>query len=187
MHLQTILDSTPTIVFLSIAVASFLFVCGNFLLGHDADGTTGLDHDISGSAHDYSTVSLFSTKVLAIFGLAFGAGGSIASISGLNILWATLIGLVSGATLGLVAYLALKLLYQQQVNSLVTDSSLVGCFGHVVTRIPSDGCGEVTFISQGQSITQLAASVDHVELKVGTRIKIVSVGGNALQVEAAKS
>ena len=184
MHLQSVLESTPTVVFLSIAVCSFVFVCGSFLLGHDQDGDSGHDHDLGGGAHEYSTVSLFSSKVLAIFGLAFGAGGSIACIYGLNILWSTLIALVSGAVLGLIAYLALELLYKQQVNSLVTDASLVGCLGHVVTKIPADGCGEVSFISQGQSMTQLAASVHHVELKAGTRVKIVSVGGNALQVEA---
>lgn len=178
-----ILDSTPMIVFLSIAIASFVFVCGSFLLGHDHDGE--VDHDSGGADHDLSTLSLFSSKVLAIFSLAFGAGGSIASIYGLNVLWATLIGLVCGAVLGLTAYLALKLLYLQQVNSMVSDSSLLGCIGHVVTRIPEHGCGEVTFISQGQSLTQLAASAHHVELKAGTRVKIVSVGGNALQVETA--
>jgi membrane protein implicated in regulation of membrane protease activity len=176
--LHAILESTPTVVFLTIALCAFVFLCGTYLLGHDH---TEVSHGVD---HGHDSPGFFSPRVISIFCLAFGAGGAAASILGWSVLWATYVAFAAGLLLGLTAYSLLNLLYKQQANSLVTNAKLVGCLGQVVTRIPPNGCGEVTFIAAGQSMTQLASSAHHVELSVGKRVKILTVSGSALLVEA---
>ena len=184
--LKILLQSTQGMVFAIIALVSFVFiVLGSLFGGHDHDGDAGHDHeagDHDDGAHGFSTVSFFSPKVLSIFFLAFGAGGSIATAYGRGPAASSGIGLACGVVVGFVALHAMRLLYNQQANSLITNQDLEGKVGQVVTRIPHDGIGEVTFVVSGQSMTRLARS-NGVEVVNGKRVKILSVSGDALLVE----
>ncbi|MDO8482650.1 MAG: NfeD family protein [bacterium] len=184
--LEILLQSPQGMVFCIIALVSFVFIIlGSFGGGHD-HGEVGHDHvagDHDGSAHEFTTVSFFSIKVLSIFFLAFGAGGIIATAYGRGPAASTGIGLVCGVIVGFIALYAMRALYSQQANSLVTNQDIEGKVGQVVTRIPYDGIGEVSFLAAGQLVTRLARSKDRTELTNGKRVKIVSVSGDALLVE----
>ena len=193
--LHSVLQSTQTMVFMSIAAASFLFVCASFFMGghdhdHDVSHDVGHDHDHGGhdhgGTHEFSTVSFFSPKVLSIFTLAFGASGAVASVFGCKAVVCTTIGLVSGFLLALVALYALRLLYSQQANSLVTNSAIVGVTARVTTRIPSYGVGEITLVAARQSMTRLARSKGGREISTGVSVKVLEVSGDALVVEPVK-
>ncbi len=187
--LQSIFQSTQMIVYLSIAGMAMLFLLVSFFFGggHDHDGEVAdhdhdHDHD-AGGAHSYSTVSVFSPKVLCIFLLAFGSGGAVASVYGARPHWSVVIALLSGFAVGAVALYSLRLLYSQQANSLVTNADIVGAVGQVTTRIPSGGVGEITFVAARQSTTRLARMANGGELPAGRQAKIMAVSGDALLVE----
>ncbi len=182
--LEILLQSTQGMVFSAIALVSFLFIIiGSFGGGHD-HGDVGHDHDgdHDGSAHEFTTVSFFSIKVLSIFFLAFGAGGIIATAYGRGPAASTGTGLVCGVVIGFIALYTMRALYSQQANSLITNRDIEGKVGQVVTRIPYDGVGEITFVAAGQATTRLARS-NGIEITNGKRVKIVSASGDALLVE----
>jgi len=120
------------LVFVAIAIASFILVGGSFLFGHDHD--VGQDHGDAGHDTDAGggepTISIFSTKVLGTLFMGFGAAGAIASLYGMSHLAASLIGLGCGAVLGGVMYLVLGVFYSQQASSLVPTSAACGLRGH---------------------------------------------------------
>jgi membrane protein implicated in regulation of membrane protease activity len=185
--IETLFQSTQTVVFLTIALIGFVFLLFTSLFGGDHDHDHDMDHDHDhdiGGAHEFSTVSFFSPKILCIFLVAFGAAGTIASAYGLRPLWSTLIGFGSGLVIGFAALMGLRLLYSQQVNSLVTNEGIVGKVGRVITRIPQHGIGEITFVMSQQSITRLARSYSGAEIPVGRAVKILSASGDALEVES---
>ena len=184
--LELLLQTTQGMVFSAIAFISFLFIIiGSFFGGHDHDGDVGHDHSADGhdGAHEFSTVSFFSPKVLAIFFLAFGAGGVIATSYGQGPAASSGIGFLCGVVVGFVALHVMRLLYRQQANSLITNQEIEGSMGEVVTRIPYDGLGQVTLVVAGQSMTRLARSKSGTELGNGKRVKVVSASGDALLVE----
>src|SRR5580765_8317911 len=106
--LHNLLSSTQTLVYLGIALASFVAVAGTFLFGGDHDADHDHDH---GFGHE---IGVFSPKIIFSFTLGFGAAGSIASAYGLRALWCLLSGLVFGFILGCGAYGILALFYKQQ-------------------------------------------------------------------------
>ena len=82
------------LIFIAIAIGSFIFIAGSFLFGHDHDAD---HHDIGHGAegHDISqdmepTISFFSVKVLATLTMGFGAAGAIARQYGADYLVASL-------------------------------------------------------------------------------------------------
>ena len=129
-------------IFISIALACFLLVITGLIFGHDTDADHDISHGEVGSEH---AISIFSVKVLATFGMGFGAAGAISRHYGLDNLAASGVGLLTGCALGGLMYLFISLMAKQQASSLVATSSLVGCNGVVTVEIEADGLGEVAF------------------------------------------
>src|SRR4029078_6764463 len=145
--LQNLLSSTQTLVYLGIALASFVAVAGTFLFG-GADHDHDLDHD-----HDHGfghEIGVFSPKIIFSFTLGFGAAGSIASAYGLRSLWCLLSGLSFGFLLGCGAYGILALFYKQQASSIIPTEGALGQIANVTSEIPDSGLGEVGLDVRGQ-------------------------------------
>ena len=174
------------LVFVAIAVASFILVAGSFLFGHDHDvghdsGDMGHDADSGGDA----TISIFSTKVLATLFMGFGAAGAIASLYGMSHLSASLIGLGCGAVLGGAMYLVLEVFYGQQSSSLVSTSAAVGCTGTVTVSIGAGEMGEVGISVESQYSSHSASSIDGRPIAKGQTVRVVKAMGSHLIVEKA--
>ena len=175
------------LIFIAIALGSFLLIAGSFLFGHDHD----VDHADAGhpaEGHDFGhdvepTISFFSVKVLATLTMGFGAAGAIAREYGADYLFASLIGLAAGIVLSLIMYLVLELVYKQQASSLVQTSSAVGQQGLVVTSIDARATGEVSISIGGQYMTYLAKSSSGAPIPKGETIRVVGTVGSALVVE----
>lgn len=175
------------VIFISIAIASFLIVAGSFLFGHDHDA--GHDHDgghDAGGTDSEPTISVFSSKVLSTLLMGFGAAGAIARHYELSYLLASLIGLACGMLLGGVMYLILSLFYRQQASSLVSTSSAVGCVGQVTVSIGKGSPGEVGLQLEGQYSTFMANSADGNPIAKGQSIRVVQTLGSQLVVAKAK-
>ena len=181
--MSNLLGSTETLVFLAIAVASFLGVGGSFLFGGgDHDIGHDISHDHGGG--DHGGASIFSPQIIFTFTLGFGASAAIASASNLRLQWSILIGLASGFILAAAAYAFFSLAYKQQATSIIQTSTAVGRVANVLVAIPANGSGEIGLDVQGQYRTYLARSRG-VEIAKGMRVKVVENQGGDLIVEPA--
>jgi membrane-bound ClpP family serine protease len=175
------------LIFLAIAIGSFILLAGSFLFGHDHD----MDHGDAGQVpdgHDIATemeptISFFSIKVIATLTMGFGAAGAIARQYGADYLFASLIGLGGGVVLSLIMYLILDVIYKQQASSLVQTSSAIGQTGIVQTGISPGGVGEVSLNVAGQYMTFLAKASGAQEIPKGRTVKVVNAVGSELVVE----
>ena len=175
------------LIFISIALASFILLAGSFFFGHDhdtdhADAGHGVDaHDLS---HDMEpTISFFSIKVIATLTMGFGAAGAIARVYGADYLVSSFIGLACGIALSLVMYFILGLIYSQQASSIVPTSFALGQTGIVQTGIGPGVLGEVSLNVGGQYMTYLAKSTATKEIPKGRTVKVVGLVGSQLVVE----
>lgn len=177
--MSNLMGSTETLVFLAIAVASFLGVGGSYLFGGHDDADHGVDHGDHGA-------SFLSPQIIFSFGLGFGSSSAIASAYGLKLHWSIAIGMASGLVLALCAYAFFSFIYKQQASSIVQTSSAIGKSANVLTAIPSDGAGEIGLEVQGQYCTYLARSRSGAIVK-GARVKVVQNQGGELLVEPEKT
>lgn len=175
------------LIFIAIAIGSFILIAGSFLFGHDHDTDHGdIGHDADG--HDLGgdmepTISFFSLKVMATLTMGFGAAGAIARQYGADYLVASLIGLGTGIVLALLMYLILEIIYKQQSSSLVQTASAIGQTGVVQTSIVPGGLGEVSLSVGGQYLTLLAKASADRSIPKGRTVKVVNVVGSELIVE----
>ena len=178
------------VIFIAIAIGSFIFIAGSFLFGHDHDldhgGDVGHDADGHDIGHDMEpTISFFSTKVLATMTMGFGAAGAIARQYGADYLVASLWGLGSGIGLSLIMYFVLDIVYRQQSSSLVETSSAIGQTGTVTVSIDANAVGEVGVDVAGRYMTYLAKGATAKAIPKGATVKVVNVVGSELIVEEA--
>ena len=175
------------LIFIAIAIGSFIFIAGSFLFGHDHDAD---HHDIGHGAegHDISqdmepTISFFSVKVLATLTMGFGAAGAIARQYGADYLVASLWGLGSGIVLSLLMYFVLDIIYKQQSSSMVETSSAIGQTGTVTVSIDPNAIGEVGVEVSGRYMSYLAKASTSKPIPKGATVKVVNVVGSELIVE----
>jgi len=167
-------------IFVSIAVAAFLVMCGGLFFGHDDAAMDQADAD-AGEAEP--TVSIFSTKVLAALFMGFGAAGAIATHYGADYIQASLIGLAAGLLLAGAMYLVMGLFYRQQASSLTPTSAAVGCSGTVTVTIGEGEAGEIGLTLEGQYRTFSATSADGKAVAKGQAVRVVRTLGSHLVVE----
>lgn len=171
------------LIFIAIAIGSFIVLASSFLFGHDHDvDHADTDHGVDG--HDLEpTISFFSMKVIGTLTMGFGAAGAIARQYGADYLVSSLIGLGSGIALSGVMYLVLSIIYKQQSTSLVQTSSAMGQTGIVQTGISGGKLGEVSLNVGGQYMTYLAKSSSGQEIPKGATVRVVGLIGSQLVVE----
>ena len=178
-------------VFVALAVAGLLLTVGSQLFGHDADHDHdhSFDHD---AQHDFDhdsepTISIFSTKVIGTFIMGFGASGAIARYYGLTMPGSSLAGLGGGMLMGAAMYGVFRMIYGQQVSSLIETSSVVGSVGTVQIAIDSGGIGRVLVSKDGQQQTYFARSANGKAIAKNRSVRIVSHVGSELVVEETAS
>ncbi len=185
---MNLLVFTPQfLTFLTILSAGFTYIVLGWLFSHilgdhadaHSDGDTG---DVD---HNHETVSIFSPKVVAIFMVGFGAGGSIATSYAIGALGATLTGLGVGALFGTAGLGFMRALYAQQATSCIPMSAAVGQPATVSSDIPVGGTGEVSLSVNGQYMTYFARSVADtaISLRRGSTVTVVALQGTTLIVK----
>lgn len=175
------------IIFISLALASFILVAGSFLFGHDGDvGHDDMGHDVDGGGAE-PTISVFSTKVIGTLIMGFGAAGAIAIHYHASMIIASMIGVGCGVVLGALMYFILEIFYSQQSTSLVETSAAVGCTGAVTVSIAEGETGEVGLYLEGVYRTFSATSQDGKAIPKGKTVVIVKTVGSHLVVEPETS
>ena len=179
------------LIFISIAIASFLVLASSFFFGHDHDtdhadaGHVDGGHDLSHDAEP--TISFFSIKTIATLTMGFGAAGTIAREYGADYLISSLWGLGTGGALSLLMYLMLKLIYRQQSSSLVQTASAIGATAMVTVSIDPGAPGQVGIELGGQYLTFIATSARRTAIPKGRTVRVVNVVGSELVVEESGS
>ena len=176
--------SSQLLTYLALAAAGFIVVAWSLLFGgHDHDAH--IDHSHGDHGHDggnVPAVSIFSPKVLAAFVLGFGVGGAIATLYGFGALASVLSGLAAGLVVGLIALLALRLLYGQQSSSTLLSGEAVGKTGRVTIEAPASGLGEVEVSVRGSAQTYSASSDSGEPIPRGALVRVAHDVGGTLSV-----
>jgi membrane-bound ClpP family serine protease len=171
------------LIFIGITVAGFVLLVGGSLFGHDHDADHGHDGHVDHDAAGEPTVSLFSVRVIGTFVMGFGAGGAIGAHYGLSDIPASLVGLGTGALMGLAMYGILHLIYGQQSTSLVATANAVGRMGTVTVPIAAGGTGQVELTLQGQHRAYIARSAAGEAIAKGSNVTVVRTAGSQVVVQ----
>jgi len=161
------------LVGLTYAVLSSVF---GWLFDH---GDVDLGHVDAGGHFDAGQPSPLSATVLATFVTGFGAGGTIAHfLLGWSLLPGLGLALGSGVALAGVSFAALEFLFSRtQAGSEYVAEEMGGRIGEVITSIPAEGMGEISYLVKGQRERAGARAVDGVALPKGCLVTIEHVSG----------
>lgn len=139
---------------------------------HDA-GDTGLDG-----------VSPFKPIVIASFITLFGGFGLIGHYTfKLAALWILSISILLGLLgAGIIFRTVVVPLYKCQSNSTISCEGLKNTSADVITPIPTQGLGEITYTAGDVKYTSPAKSADEEEIPKGAKVVIVDIQDNVARV-----
>lgn len=163
-----------------VLLLGMLFIGEVFGGDHDAGA---LDAGGHGDFGHEGGPSIFSTRVMAAFLAAFGAGGLLARFYGYSHPVASAAGVGTGIVVATIVYEFAHMLYGQQASSEVRVTELVGQSAEVVVGIPSHGVGQVALVVHGERNTQIARSRDGTSIPLGTTVVITGLSGEGVTVE----
>src|SRR5512138_386789 len=163
-------------------------VAGHFF-GGDGGGDVGTGgHAEAGFDHSgVSGLSFFSPTVLACFVTAFGACGLILTrIEATQSVWISApISAVAGVIMAGLAFLLFNFMFKQtQSSSESRVASLVGQSAAIVTPIPANGVGEISYVQGGARYTAPARTESGGPVMAGKPVRITRIVGNQYYVEA---
>lgn len=153
--------------------------------GHDAIDASG--HAEAGLSHDGEPgLSFFSPTVLATFVTAFGAVGMILSkINATSSVWISApISFVSGLAIALLVLMFFNWVFSKtQSSSESRVATLIGQTAAIITPIPENGVGEISYVQSGSRYTAAARSEKGRAIAIGQTVKITRVVGSQFFVE----
>jgi len=154
--------------------------------GHDSLDAGG--HAEGGLSHDGEPgISFFSPVVLASFVTAFGAVGLILTkIDATHSVWISApISAVSGFVIALGVLWLFNLMFSKtQSSSESRVTSLIGHTAAIITPIPENGVGEISYVQSGSRYTAAARSEKGATISAGRTVKITRIVGSQFFVEA---
>jgi membrane protein implicated in regulation of membrane protease activity len=163
----------------------FSAVAGHLFGGHDSIDAGG--HAESGLSHTGEPgISFFSPTVLASFITAFGAFGLILSkIEATSSPWINApISLVGGLVVALlVLWLFNTMFSKTQSSSESRVGTLIGQTAAIVTPIPENGVGEISYTQAGSRYTAPARTEKSGTIAAGKTVKITRIVGTQFYVE----
>ncbi len=158
---------------------------GHLFGGHDAVGTGG-EADAGFDSDGVPGITFFSPTVLACFVTAFGAFGLILSeIPATASVWINApISFVAGLLIALGALWGLnKIFTGTQSSSEGRVAELIGQTAAIVSPIPANGVGEISYVQSGSRYSAPARSEKGVAIDAGRTVRIVRIVGTQYYVE----
>ncbi len=166
-------------VFLTIAGVGFVFVLISLIFGEISDHLEGIgfDHDF-----EHGGPGILSTRVIAVFVVAFGGFGAIATHYGLTPLPASGVGASGGLVFGSIIYAFARFLWSQQATTEISQNDYVGESARVVVGIPRDGVGQVRCRIGESLIDKIARSRDGAAIPENAMVRIEEILGETVIV-----
>lgn len=174
------------VVGLAFTLLSAVF--GHFMGGHDSIDASG--HAESGLAHQGEPgISFFSPTVIACFVTAFGAVGLILTrIDATRSVWISApISMVAGFIIASgVLWLFNTIFSKTESSSESRVATLIGHTAAIVTPIPENGVGEISYVQSGSRYTAAARAERGVMIAAGKTVKITRIVGSQFFVETSE-
>lgn len=170
---------------LMFTVASAFF--GHLFGGHDIVGESG-QADSGADSGGVPGLSIFSPTVLASFITAFGAFGMIfASIPATRSVWVNApLSFIGGLGVALVVLWLFNAMFRKtQSSSEGRVSQLIGQTAAIVSPIPENGVGEISYIQSGSRYTAPARNEKGGAIPNGRTVRITRIVGSQFYVESA--
>ncbi|MCU0727852.1 MAG: NfeD family protein [Planctomycetes bacterium] len=171
---------------------------GGVDVGHDGPDVTA-DHDFDHSAADTGTdghadvgigdsfpgLTPWSPTVICSFLTTFGGVGYLALAQGsFGIPGSLLAGTAAGFLLAAGVLWSMNRLFAAlQSSSEVRVADLIGEEGEIITPIPEQGAGEVSYESRGTRLSAPARSVSGKPIPRAARVRIARIAGTMYYVE----
>ena len=180
------------IVYAACLALGLLFTIITATFGHFFGGHDGGDVGTGGHAeagYDHSGVpglSFFSPTVLACFVTAFGACGLILTrIEATKPVWVSApISAMAGVVMAGLAFLLFNFMFKQtQSSSESRVATLIGQSAAIVTPIPANGVGEISYVQGGSRYTAPARTETGSPVTAGKPVRITRIVGNQYFVE----
>lgn len=159
---------------------------GHLFGGHDSVGTGG--HADSGFDSDgVPGITFFSPTVLASFVTTFGAFGLILSeIPAMSSVWVNApISFIAGLAISLLVLWGMNKIFRNtQSSSEGKVAKLIGQTAAIISPIPENGVGEISYIQSGSRYTAPARDEKGGAIPNGKTVKITRIVGSQFYVEA---
>ncbi|HSY17487.1 MAG TPA: NfeD family protein [Candidatus Acidoferrales bacterium] len=165
-------------------ISAFL---GHFFGGHDSVGAGG-HADAGFNADGVPGITFFSPTVLASFMTAFGAIGLVVSeIPSMNSVWISApVSLVGAWVIALAVLWLFNLMFRKTESSSEGKvGQLVGQTAAIISPIPENGVGEISYTQFGSRYTAPARNEKGGAIPNGKTVKITRIVGTQFYVEAA--
>lgn len=166
-----------------LAFGAFYSIASLFLGGHGFDhgGHDGINFD-HGDGGDVP--SPFNPLVIASAITAFGAVGIITKLGlGSSDTVSLISALLFAGVVGAIIFFGIvRLMYSSQSNSTFSQDDLVGIEAKVITPIPQDGMGEISYVVNGIRNCMTAKSLNNNFIGREEIVKIKEVSGNIAAV-----
>jgi hypothetical protein len=166
-----------------LAFGAFYSIASLFLGGHGFDHG-GHDGIHIGHGDGADAPSAFNPLVIASAITAFGAVGIIAKLGMGSSDTVSLISalLFAGVTGAIIFFGIVKLMYSSQSNSTFSQEDLLGMEAKVITTIPQNGMGEISYVVNGIRNCMAAKSLNNSFIGREEIVKINEVSGNIAMV-----
>jgi len=171
------------LVFLNIYIGCLAFGLFYALIAIFLGDHGGVDsHDIGHEGAE--GVSPLKPIVIATFITLFGGFGTIGHFMSnaaaiLVFLFALAMGLIGASA---IFYTVVVPMYKCQSNSVVSSESIKNALADVITPIPSDGLGEVTYVVGTSRYTSPAKSLNQEEIQKGCAVVIIDIKDSIAEV-----
>jgi membrane protein implicated in regulation of membrane protease activity len=167
--------------FFTLLVISVLFFVLSSHFGHD-DGGGEMDGDVGVTSGDNGP-SLLSLRNLFLFGVGFGAAGSVATHLGYSLIVSSIIGVGFGAVVALIGFWFYRTISRQQATTNTDTRNLVGKKATVSTYIPQGRMGQIVTQDEHGGTVYLNArtEADH-DIDQGAQVVITEASGGMVIV-----
>jgi membrane protein implicated in regulation of membrane protease activity len=163
-------------------ISAFL---GHLFGGHDSIGAGG-HADVGLNADGVPGITFLSPTVLASFVTAFGAFGLILSgFDATRSVWVSApIAFVGGLVIAVVVLWLFNLMFRKtQSSSEGNVAKLVGHLAAIISPIPPNGVGEISYVQFGSRYTAPARDEKGGAIGNGRTVKITRIVGTQFFVE----
>ncbi|HEY4415231.1 MAG TPA: NfeD family protein [Verrucomicrobiae bacterium] len=179
-------------VYIICLVFGLMFTLASAFLGHlfggHGDVGAGGQADAGFNSDGVPGISLFSPTVLASFITAFGATGMVLSgFDATRNIWVSApISFLSGLIIALLVLWLFNLMFRKtQSSSEGNVGKLVGQTAAIVSPIPENGVGEISYVQFGSRYTAPARDEKGRAVASGQTVKITRIVGTQFFVESA--
>ena len=158
---------------------------GHLFGGHDSIGTDG-QADAGFSSDGVPGITFFSPTVLASFITAFGAFGLVLSeIPATSSVWISApLSFVGGLLIAAVVLWLFNAMFSRtQSSSEGRVANLIGQTAAIISPIPENGVGEISYVQSGSRYTAPARDEKGRAVPNGKTVKITRIVGTQFFVE----